>query len=88
MANLERLTDGALPMASALPEFPLNGPRLRQYMQYMWEFLHDTAPEHRSLVWQEWMPRAYDIETDDLMPSVEAGIRNLTLEFCNDQVTS
>lgn len=75
-------------MATPLPEFPLNGPRLRQFLQHMWEFLHDTAPEHRSLVWQEWIPRAYDIETDDLMPSVEAGVRDLSQEFRNDQISS
>lgn len=73
-------------MATPLPEFPLNGPRLRQFMQHMWEFLHDTAPEHRSRVWQQWIPRAYDIETDDLMPSVEAGVRKLSQEFRNDQI--
>lgn len=75
-------------MATDLPEFPLNGPRLRQYMQYMWEFLHDTPPEERSLVWQTWIPRAYEIETDDLMPSVEAGVRSLSQEFRKDHVAN
>lgn len=57
-------------------------------MEYMWEFLQDTAPEDRSLVWKEWMPRAYEIETDDLMPAVEAAVRSLSLEFRNDQVAN
>ena len=54
-------------------------------MQYLWENLHDTPPEQRSLVWQTWIPRAYEIETEDLMPSVEAGVRSLSLEFRKDQ---
>lgn len=75
-------------MATELPTFPLDGPGLRQFLQYMWEFLHDTPPEHRALVWQEWIPRAYEIESDDLMPSVEAGVRSLTMEFRNDQIAN
>jgi hypothetical protein len=54
----------------------------------MWEFLHDTAPADRGRVWQEWMPRAYEIESEDLMPTVEAGVRSLSLEFRNDKVTN
>ena len=74
-------------MSTPCPEFPLDAPRLRQFLQYMWEFMHDTPPEHRSLVWQEWIPRAYDVESEALMPSVEDGVRKLALEFRHDQAT-
>jgi hypothetical protein len=75
-------------MATPLPEFPLDGPRLRQFMQHMWECLHDTAPADRPRVWQQWIPKAYEIESEDLMPSVEAGVRSLSLEFRKEQAAS
>ena len=68
-------------MATPLPEFPLNAVSLRQFIQYMWEFLHDTPTEDRDLVWQIWIPRAYEVETESLIPSVQAGIQELSKEF-------
>lgn len=75
-------------MSTELPTFPLDGPGLRQFLQYMWEFLHDSPPEDRSLIWQEWMPRAYEVGSEDLVPNVEEGIRNLAKEFRHANVSN
>lgn len=73
-------------MQTPLPQFPLDGPGLRQFMQHMWEVLHDTAPEQRSAVWEAWIQRAYDIESESLMPTVDAGIRELAREYRNGHI--
>lgn len=72
-------------MPTQLPSFPLTANSVKQFMQYMWEFLHDTPKEDRDLVWQTWIPRAYEVETESLIPSVEAGVQALSKEFRHDK---
>lgn len=68
-------------MATPLPPFPLNAGSVKQFMQHMWEFLHDTPKEERDQVWQTWIPRAYEVDSEAVIPSVEAGIHALAKEF-------